>query len=570
MNYKITAVLIYLLTLFAVLHIPAPVMAEQSFSITSSAIVVQPGESFTVTLEGEVPDDLRSYEVVLTYDHDKLELIGNRNEQAGAWYAIGPKEKLNKTYFGFIQTSAEGGSNEADHLSTFTFKAKTSGSAQIGLDSVTWFDSKAEEHTHRVNTSLIVAIESDGKSDESNSSEGSTMQTPTTGANSSVISLSPKWIDGEAVSMLDLMLINNAFDNTQPNAEGIKEVSIKVSSITGANRYTLQLPSSLVSSPDRKRNIRLVTPLGIMLIPDQMLKETDTRGKEQIEISMGMVDKGELGARLVGLIGNRPIIELHMKAGEELIVWENNNVPVTVMLSYEPTARELEKQEHLGIWYIQGKNEATPVPNGAYDSVTKQVIFSTTHFSAFAVGYAEKSFDDIAEYTWAKKEIEVLASKGIINGITEKAYAPNRSITRADFVLLLVRSLELKAKVAKNFDDVRPEDYYYEALGIARTLGLAKGREYNRFYPDQYITRQEMIVLADRALTLANRSIGRGDITDLNPFVDAHDLADYAILPVAAMVKERMIQGHANQLNPLHETTRAEAAFFIYRLYSKK
>jgi hypothetical protein len=55
-----------------------------------------------------------------------------------------------------------------------------------------------------------------------------------------------------------------------------------------------------------------------------------------------------------------------------------------------------------------------------------------------------KSFNDIQNH-WAKAEIEEMASKQIINGMTEQTFQPELNITHAQFVSLLSRSLKLES-----------------------------------------------------------------------------------------------------------------------------
>ncbi|WP_458788496.1 S-layer homology domain-containing protein, partial [Vallitalea sediminicola] len=70
-----------------------------------------------------------------------------------------------------------------------------------------------------------------------------------------------------------------------------------------------------------------------------------------------------------------------------------------------------------------------PITNGRYNTDTGKVTFTTTHFSKYAIAFVEKTFDDITNYQWAKNQIQVLASKGIINGTSNKTYAPAECIT---------------------------------------------------------------------------------------------------------------------------------------------
>ena len=196
------------------------------------------------------------------------------------------------------------------------------------------------------------------------------------------------------------------------------------------------------------------------------------------------------------------------------------------------------------------------------------VAFNTTHFSTYAVAFVQKSFEDLDSVTWAQKSIEVLASKGILKGVSETEYAPQTNITRADFLHFLVRTLGVDAKVDGNFDDISRDAYYYKEIGIAKKLGITSGTGNNKFSPDASITRQDMMVLTERALRMLNSLEGQGTASDIDKFADKSLVAAYATDSIATLVKEELITGDREGINPLGNTTRAEAAVFLYRIYN--
>ena len=55
----------------------------------------------------------------------------------------------------------------------------------------------------------------------------------------------------------------------------------------------------------------------------------------------------------------------------------------------------------------------------------------------------------------------------------------------------------------------------------------------------------------------------------LDKFSDKGDIAEYALDSLAALIKENLIVGSNNKLNPRANATRAEAAVFLYRIYSR-
>jgi hypothetical protein len=181
----------------------------------------------------------------------------------------------------------------------------------------------------------------------------------------------------------------------------------------------------------------------------------------------------------------------------------------------------------------------------------------------------DKAFDDLKAVPWAKDSIEVLASKGILKGTSDKEYSPRPYVTRADFLYSLIRTLGVDAVDDGNFDDISEDAYYYKELGIAKKLGITNGTGSNKFSPDAHITRQDMMVLTERALRLVKRLKQQGSADELQQFADRSLVAAYAVNSVATVVKEGLIIGSGGKVDPLGNTSRAEAAVFLYRIYNK-
>ena len=177
-------------------------------------------------------------------------------------------------------------------------------------------------------------------------------------------------------------------------------------------------------------------------------------------------------------------------------------------------------------------------------------------------------FADIANYSWASDAIVALAEKGIIKGVSDTNFAPADNIKRADFMLLLVRMLGMDAEFSENFSDVSADKYYYEALGVAKKLGLTTGVGNNKFNPEANITRQDMFVLAYRILKMQEAGLVDADETAINAFDDSAKIADYAKEGLSALVKNELVKGSDNKINPVGNATRAETAVFIHRLYN--
>lgn len=175
-------------------------------------------------------------------------------------------------------------------------------------------------------------------------------------------------------------------------------------------------------------------------------------------------------------------------------------------------------------------------------------------------------FKDVTTtYSWAASYIDYLFEKGIVNGTGNNNYSPSSNVTRGDFMLMLYRALKLSGTDRGNFSDVPKDSYYYRAIAIAKSLGIAKGYGDN-FMPQAGITREDAMVLVDRALTTIGKKLTAGKASDLSAFKDRNSVSDYAVTSVATLVKAGIIQGSNSYLNPKSMISRAEMAVILYKV----
>ncbi|AFC31656.1 putative xanthan lyase XalB [Paenibacillus mucilaginosus 3016] len=188
----------------------------------------------------------------------------------------------------------------------------------------------------------------------------------------------------------------------------------------------------------------------------------------------------------------------------------------------------------------------------------------------FTIPAGSISFQDTGRYAWASEQINELAAKGIVNGTGANTFSPGANVTRSDFIVLLVRALGLKAEPDMSFVDVSSAQYYAQAVGIAKRLGIAEGGADGRFNPKQEISRQDMMVLISRALKASGRTLEAGTAADLSLFTDRGQVASYAADSVATLIKNKVVEGDGTSLKPLATATRAETAVLIHRIYSSR
>lgn len=184
--------------------------------------------------------------------------------------------------------------------------------------------------------------------------------------------------------------------------------------------------------------------------------------------------------------------------------------------------------------------------------------------------YEKTVFTDVENYPWAKNAIEELYEKKIVNGMGDGTFGCARVVTRADFMVMLMRMLKKDVPFTENFSDVSKEKYYYNEIGMAKALGYTDGRGNNIFDPMGDISRQDMAVMAYRVL-IAEGVIMTGDEKTLTArFSDADKIAVYAREAVAAMVGGQYLSGYeTGEFKPHGSATRAETAVFLSRILNR-
>lgn len=175
-----------------------------------------------------------------------------------------------------------------------------------------------------------------------------------------------------------------------------------------------------------------------------------------------------------------------------------------------------------------------------------------------------KNFSDVPDSHWASQFVNSLAENGIVSGRSEYSFEPEAKITRAEFLKLIVASLNLKSDGAKaDFADVSENDWFYSYVAVASSLGIAKGTD-GKFNPNEPILRRDMAVLAKRALDAAGKKLTVSSGTALK---DIDSVADYAKEAVEYLSGAGIINGNENsEFMPDKNATRAETAKIIYML----
>lgn len=171
------------------------------------------------------------------------------------------------------------------------------------------------------------------------------------------------------------------------------------------------------------------------------------------------------------------------------------------------------------------------------------------------------SFSDIAEVEWAIKAIEDLTAKGILNGVGDRKFNPNGTVTREQFVKMLCVALNLTEETEITFTDIEADDWALPYIKKAVKAGLIAGTDENTFGYGANISRQDIAVILHRTIK---------DTKGTASFKDNADIADYAVGAVGALSGLKILNGFEDgSFKPNDSCTRAQAAVIIYNYLSR-
>ena len=173
----------------------------------------------------------------------------------------------------------------------------------------------------------------------------------------------------------------------------------------------------------------------------------------------------------------------------------------------------------------------------------------------------ENKFTDVPAGIWYEKPLAYMNANGYINGVSETAFAPTGTTTRAMFVTILGRVRGINADAYKSrysFSDPAA-DYFAGYIQWAAENNIVKGIGDNMFAPDANVTRQQVALIFYNYLNTNGGDTSAGG--NIGVFSDASSVADYAKDAMVWAVGAKIIRGSDDgRLYPGNNASRAEIA----------
>lgn len=132
-------------------------------------------------------------------------------------------------------------------------------------------------------------------------------------------------------------------------------------------------------------------------------------------------------------------------------------------------------------------------------------------------------FEDVPADAWYAKPVNTLASLGILSGVGNGRFDPERSITRAEFTVIAMKFANTSGGGVNIFSDVNEDDWFYSAVVDSTQYGWINGYPDGTFRPGATITRAEVTVIVNHMLgRAADRPYVIAHEKELNTFGDVN------------------------------------------------
>lgn len=198
--------------------------------------------------------------------------------------------------------------------------------------------------------------------------------------------------------------------------------------------------------------------------------------------------------------------------------------------------------------FFDGYPDGSFKPEGEITRAEVAVVFYAMLNDHWQVADAEYkfagTFSDVAETDWFAKQVEVLASLGLVAGYPDGSFDPWAPITRAEFATMAVALGQFEIDGTELFPDVEENDWFYDFVRTAANNGLVVGYPDGDFRPEANITRAEAAVVAsgmlgrpyEAAKELFDHYMSMGKLPQVAPAADG-SVADWKDLRILSDVE---------------------------------
>lgn len=160
------------------------------------------------------------------------------------------------------------------------------------------------------------------------------------------------------------------------------------------------------------------------------------------------------------------------------------------------------------------------------------------------------SFDDVKPTEWYADAVRCVVEKGLMSGTGTDAFSPDGTTTRGMLMTILARYA--------GADTTGGASWYEKGMAWAQSAGISDGRA-----PEAGITREQLVTMLYRYADVPEAG------GTLDAFADADTVSSYAVDAMRWAAANRIVNGSHGRLNPQGNATRAQTAAMLMRFCEK-
>ncbi len=217
-------------------------------------------------------------------------------------------------------------------------------------------------------------------------------------------------------------------------------------------------------------------------------------------------------------------------------------------------------------------NPNRDMTRGEFAGVMYQALVAINRADTIASTYIVQPSLNAIQFTdldlhWAKDFVLSMAMQDYVRGYGDGSFKPDDAITRAQFAVIAARSINPAPRVTtRDFNDVPATHWAKAAIDQVVSGGFLVGDATGRFYPDQKMTRLQLV----QAL-VAGLSLSGGNASNLSKLTDRNSIPASDQSTVATAIANRIVVNFPdiNQFTPTRAATRAEVVAMINQVLSR-
>ncbi|MBQ9305474.1 Ig-like domain-containing protein, partial [Butyrivibrio sp.] len=173
-------------------------------------------------------------------------------------------------------------------------------------------------------------------------------------------------------------------------------------------------------------------------------------------------------------------------------------------------------------------------------------------------------FTDVSKSSWYYKYVKYVYNNGLMGGISETLFAPDRPVTRGMGVQVLYNYAGQPVADTPDFLDVKSTDWFAKAVGWASAEGIVSGYPGNKFGPNDNLNREQLLLILYNYSE--NNGMNMSAKVDVSNYTDVAKVDNWAYTAVKWGIANGIIGGKPDgssskmKIDPLGVATRAEFA----------